>query len=314
MNRTSIRLLVFFIGVVARPALCADASPSDVLPAADVSKVCVVLSVGGVKGVAHIGALDAIDASGVRVRCVYGNSIGAVVGALYATAPRVPLKRRYRELTGAYRSSLVSDIGDGALAAGLILYFGLEGKLDWESFAATALDTMTRFQDRLARFRRVLDVYLDEVHFEHTSVPFATSHQTRVGDGVKLDVRTSGNLADAVASSVNNPYLFRGTSLERVDPGGDRLAAVPLTDACSTFEPSLIIAINVTGDAAIRTADMHCETLVVDVPIDVAAEEAEQMLLGHGLGFRQAYDRAYRHTREALQAANLWKEYNWTRR
>ena len=87
-----------------------------------------------------------------------------------------------------------------------------------------------------------------------------------------------------------------------------------MTDACATFEPSLIIAINVTGDAAIRTADMDCETLMVDVPIEVAAEEAEQMLLGDGPGFRRAYDRAYQRTREALQAANLWKEYNWTRR
>ena len=230
MNRASISLLVFFVGALVRPAFAADTSSSAVSPA-DVSKVCVVLSVGGVKGVAHIGALDAIDASGVRVKCVYGNSIGAVVGALYATAPRVPLKRRYRELTGAYRSSLVSDIGDGALAAGLLLYFGLEGKLDWESFAATALDTMTRFQDRLARFRRVLDVYLDEAHFEHTSVPFATSHQTRVGDGVKLDVRTSGNLADAVASSVNNPYLFRG-DIARTGRSGRRQACRRAFDRC----------------------------------------------------------------------------------
>ena len=313
MNRLSINVLVCLVCALSQSAFAQEALSLD-RSSADLSRVCVVLSVGGVKGVAHIGALDAIDASGVRVRCVYGNSIGAVVGALYATAPRVPLKRRYRELTGAYRSSLVSSIGDGALAVGLLLYFGLEGEADWESLAFTALDSMTKFQNQHARFRRVLDAFLDHSRFEDTNVPFATSHQSRVGDGVRLDVRTSGNLADAVASSINNPYIFKGTSLERVDPGGDRLAAVPLTDACSTFNPSLMIAINVTGATAIRASDMDCETLVVDVPIDDVGEEAEQMLFGHGPMFRKAYDLAYQNTREALQAAGLWKEYNWTRR
>lgn len=47
-------------------------------------KVGLVLSGGGAKGFAHIGALKAIDEVGIRVDYIGGTSMGAVVGSLYA--------------------------------------------------------------------------------------------------------------------------------------------------------------------------------------------------------------------------------------
>lgn len=47
-------------------------------------KVGVVLSGGGAKGVAHIGALRAIEQAGIPVDIVVGTSMGAVVGGLYS--------------------------------------------------------------------------------------------------------------------------------------------------------------------------------------------------------------------------------------
>jgi NTE family protein len=43
------------------------------------------LSGGGARGVAHVGVLKAIDESGLRPSCISGSSIGAIVGALYAS-------------------------------------------------------------------------------------------------------------------------------------------------------------------------------------------------------------------------------------
>lgn len=43
----------------------------------------VVLGGGGVRGVAHVGVLRALEERGVRVREVIGTSIGAIVGAAY---------------------------------------------------------------------------------------------------------------------------------------------------------------------------------------------------------------------------------------
>ena len=47
-------------------------------------KVGLVLSGGGAKGLAHIGALKVIEESGVRIDYIAGTSMGAIVGALYS--------------------------------------------------------------------------------------------------------------------------------------------------------------------------------------------------------------------------------------
>ena len=48
-------------------------------------KVGLVLSGGGAKGLAHIGALKIIEEAGVRVDYIGGTSMGAIIGALYAS-------------------------------------------------------------------------------------------------------------------------------------------------------------------------------------------------------------------------------------
>ena len=48
-------------------------------------RVGLVLSGGGAKGMAHIGALKVIEESGVRLDYIGGTSMGAIVGALYAS-------------------------------------------------------------------------------------------------------------------------------------------------------------------------------------------------------------------------------------
>ena len=47
-------------------------------------KVGLVLSGGGAKGLAHIGALKVIEEAGVRIDYIGGTSMGAIIGALYA--------------------------------------------------------------------------------------------------------------------------------------------------------------------------------------------------------------------------------------
>ncbi|MET3730692.1 patatin-like phospholipase family protein [Moheibacter stercoris] len=48
-------------------------------------KVGVVLSGGGAKGYAHIGALKKIEEAGIKIDFIGGTSIGAIVGGLYAS-------------------------------------------------------------------------------------------------------------------------------------------------------------------------------------------------------------------------------------
>ncbi|WP_034260205.1 patatin-like phospholipase family protein [Altibacter lentus] len=48
-------------------------------------KVGLVLSGGGAKGLAHIGALKVIEEAGVRIDYIGGTSMGAIIGSLYAS-------------------------------------------------------------------------------------------------------------------------------------------------------------------------------------------------------------------------------------
>src|SRR5665213_581515 len=66
-------LLPFFYAPLARAQSCAR------------DDVALVLSGGGAKGLAHIGVLEVMDSLGIRPQLVVGTSMGAIVGALYAS-------------------------------------------------------------------------------------------------------------------------------------------------------------------------------------------------------------------------------------
>ena len=46
--------------------------------------VAVVLSGGGAKGVAHIGALKVIEEAGIPIDYIVGTSMGSIIGGLYS--------------------------------------------------------------------------------------------------------------------------------------------------------------------------------------------------------------------------------------
>ena len=92
-----------------------------------------MLSVGGPAGVAHIGAIAAMEEANIRVDCVVGNSMGALVGSLYATAPSDDLDARFKAFVGAYadatrQEALRNGIGLGLVAGGLAAVAKLGGK------------------------------------------------------------------------------------------------------------------------------------------------------------------------------------------
>lgn len=66
-------ILLTLTALIATPSLTSQERPT----------VAVVLSGGGAKGVAHIGALKVIEEAGIPVDIVCGTSMGALVGGLY---------------------------------------------------------------------------------------------------------------------------------------------------------------------------------------------------------------------------------------
>lgn len=69
--------------------------------------VALVLSSGGARGLAHIGAIEALESRGYHIRSIAGTSMGALVAGMYATGHledyrewmKTVDKRKIRELT-----------------------------------------------------------------------------------------------------------------------------------------------------------------------------------------------------------------------
>ena len=74
MNKTITLLFFFFVCILNAQ----QQSNQDI-------KVGLVLSGGGAKGLAHIGALKIIDSLGIRIDYVAGTSMGSIIGSLYAS-------------------------------------------------------------------------------------------------------------------------------------------------------------------------------------------------------------------------------------
>ncbi|HUO96315.1 MAG TPA: patatin-like phospholipase family protein [Steroidobacteraceae bacterium] len=70
------------LGALALAAACAAAAGGITPP--ERPKVCLVLSGGGARGIAHIGVLRVLEELRVPVDCVVGTSAGAIIGGAYA--------------------------------------------------------------------------------------------------------------------------------------------------------------------------------------------------------------------------------------
>ncbi|RKH65598.1 patatin-like phospholipase family protein [Corallococcus llansteffanensis] len=268
------------------------------------SRTCVVLSVGGTKGLAHVGALDALVARGIPIDCVVGNSMGAVVGGLYASEPRGNLRQRYRDFFAAYEQETRRTTGvRGAVGAavGLLAVLVSGGALTpalavGALGAAGAAATAPRLSHE--RFAHVLERYYEGARVEDLPVPFVTFHQAPTEQGLRLVTVTQGPLSEAVAASAANPLLFEDATLERIDPGADRVSATPIHDACQQFPGARLIAINVTGEPAFYRGDLDCD--VREVRVDVPAPPVDAFT-GRGPAFESAYDAG----RDAVMRARL---------
>lgn len=238
-------------------------------------KTCVVLSVGGMKGLAHIGAIDAIKEKGINIDCIYGNSMGSVIGGIYAQAPERDLKDNVKSVIKSYITETEEEYKSKATSGFLFgagLAFLTGGLFGWETILGSALLNMLsvdNFDNN--RFRQVLDNHFSSVSIESLLIPYATSYHERKNNSIKLKTISTGNLAMAISRSSNNPFIFKETSLDYIDPGLDRFSAVPVEDAIKHFDPDIIIAINVTDEPAKYQNYEDCK--IIEIEIDVGEIE-----------------------------------------
>ncbi len=137
-------------------------------------KLGLVLGSGAARGFAHIGVLQVLKQHGIDIHCIAGCSMGAVVGAVYATGTEVEVLEKH-----ASSFKITNNIDLTFKRGGFI-----GGK----------------------RIERLVRVLTRGKHFEQTQIPFAcVAVDYETGELVTFD---KGEIAPAVRASLSMPGVF----------------------------------------------------------------------------------------------------------
>ena len=187
-------------------------------------KVGVALGGGGARGYAHFGVLFALEKSGIPIHCVAGTSMGAVVGALWATYQHVDCYTSLRKLDRAgVREMLDPELPMvSGFLQGVKLYHLLES---W--FRGYTVDTLTR-------------------EFCANAVVLET--------GEEVTFKT-GKLSDVLRASVSIPVILSPWKIgESNYLDGGVVNPLPVRQ-CREMGADVVIAVNLLGVVPSRETD-----------------------------------------------------------
>jgi NTE family protein len=228
----------------AEPAAAPAAAPDPPPPVRP--RVCLVLSGGGARGMAHIGVLKVLEEMKVPIDCVAGTSMGAIVGGLYASGMRaaeiesmmrtvdwqeafrdspprrdLAFRRKQDDRNFLVRLPLGLKHGEFLLPKGLI-----QGQKLQETLRARTL------------------AFQDVKSFDALPTPFrAVATDLETGEGVLLD---RGDLALAMRASMSAPGVFAPVeSGGRVLVDGGLAENLPI-DVARAMHADVLIVVDVT--------------------------------------------------------------------
>ncbi|WP_422857990.1 patatin-like phospholipase family protein [Flagellimonas sp. S174] len=169
-------------------------------------KVGLVLSGGGAKGLAHIGALKIIEEAGIKIDYIGGTSMGAIVGALYASGYSA------NELDSIFRTTDFPKLITDNVPRGAKTFYEKDDSeryalsLPFDNFNVSFPQAISGGQNIYNEFVKLLFHVKDISDFKKLPIPFicmATNVET--GESVLLD---SGYLPEAIMASGTFPSLF----------------------------------------------------------------------------------------------------------
>jgi predicted acylesterase/phospholipase RssA len=210
-------------------------------------RTALVLSGGGAKGLAHIGVLRMLDSLGVRPDFVVGSSMGAMVGAMYASG------YSGREIDSLARSLSIADLfrtyqprAPRSLGALHPLVIWEQGGRRFNLQSAAVAETEVNSLVNAALLRGNL---LARGNFDSLPIPFrAVAADLADRSAVVL---ATGDLARAVRASFAIPFLFTPESLSgRILADGGLAANVPIAAARAIGAKRVIVS-----DATERLTD-----------------------------------------------------------
>ena len=213
-------------------------------------KVGLVLSGGGAKGLAHIGALKKIEEAGVKIDYIGGTSMGAIVGALYASGYSA------QELDSIFRKTDFSRLIQDNVPRSAKTFYEKEDSeryalsLPFENFKVSFPQAISSGQNIYNLLVQLLFHVKDVQDFRKLPIPFlcmATNVET--GEEVLLD---SGYLPEAIVASGTFPSLFEPAEInEQILKDGGAVNNYPIVQV-KAMGADIIIGVDVQHDLATR--------------------------------------------------------------
>lgn len=196
---------LFVFGAVAQDTLETDSIPQ--LPK-ERKKVAVVLSGGGAKGMAHIGALKVIERAGIPIDIVTGTSMGSIVGGLYAIGYNAHLLDSVvRTLDWSYVITDKEDLSEQTLVDIRKQYtYALTRGMTWGKRNNND-GGIIKGKNLSELFYNLCDGYTDSLDFNRDlPIPFACV-ATNIIDNSEIDFH-GGVLPQAMRASMAIPAAF----------------------------------------------------------------------------------------------------------
>lgn len=170
-------------------------------------KIGLVLSGGGAKGLAHIGALKVIEESGIHIDYIAGTSMGAIIGSLYSVGYSADqLDSIFRETN--FRTLIQDDLPRRSMTHTEKMGAGRYAvTLPFDRFRLRFPSGLSKGQNIYNLLAQLTYPVQEVDDFSELHIPFfCVGTNIETGERILMD---KGSLAQSVAASAAIPSLFK---------------------------------------------------------------------------------------------------------
>lgn len=177
--------------------------------------VALVLSSGGPRGFAYIGAIEELESRGYNITSIAGTSMGSLIGGIYAAGKLPEAKKWFMSLNA------------------------------WKVFKLMDITMGTNHVVKGVKVIEALEQIVPDVKIENLDIPFKAI-ATDLYDGEEV-VFSKGSLFQAIRASISIPALFRPVKYDNhtlID--GGIVNSIPL-NRVERHEGDILIGFNVNA-------------------------------------------------------------------
>jgi len=226
-------------------------------------KIGLVLSGGGAKGLAHIGALKVLDEAGIKIDYIGGTSMGAIIGALYASG------YSGKELDSIFSATNFTQLIQDYVPRSAKAFYEKE---DSERYALTLpfIDFKPAIPTAISKGQNIYNLLVkllyhvrDTRAFNDLPIPFfCIATDVESGEEILLN---RGYLPEAILASGTFPSLFEPSEIEgRILIDGGVVNNYPIAEV-KAMGADIIIGVDVQHNLSNRESLMSATEILLQI-------------------------------------------------